>query len=145
MGISEPWVALAETGTGHLVVPCGRDAARATAIVGYWAALTELGRPIDAQRMCVGAVVVNPDGHAVQGWGDQPTPGGRPRWEPILKLREVTTCRRCAQLRWPGCWMRLDLVGCALCLPATDEQRDPRPWPPDPPRPAGLALALATR
>lgn len=137
MAFSEPWVALAETSTGHLIVPCGRDAGAALAAVAHWRAQVAAGVPMDPYRVCAGAAVVDPAGAVVESWGSVPTPGGRARWLPLLRLREVAPCRGCGELRWPGCWVAFDLDGCSGCVPAA-EVHDPRVWPSEPARPAAL-------
>jgi len=127
---SEPWVALAECATGHLVVPCHRNAGHARAVVSRWEALHVAGLSATAAGVMVGAAVVDPAGEVVEGWGSCPVPGS-PRWPPLRRLADPATCPRCLVRRWPGCWVAVRLDGCSACLPAV-EMADPRVWPSEP-------------
>jgi hypothetical protein len=139
----EPWVALAETNTGHLMVPCGRDADRAREIVARWHLIAQRGDTLDrnGHQVIYGAAVVDPRGELDSAWklervGSVPDPHGLPRWTPLTVMSRWGRCLRCSAERWPGCYVAVRLDGCAECLPAT-ETDDPRQWPPDPDRPAG--------
>lgn len=136
--LAEPWVALAESSTGHLVVPCGRNAERAHRVVDNWRALVESGQLVDRFREVVSAAVVNPRGEIVSSWAvggaALPTPGGEPRWRNLHRLLEAQDCRGCGAPRWPGCWVTREVNGCGVCLPQA-ETADPRRWPPEPSAP----------
>lgn len=137
--IAEPWVAVAETSTGHVVTRCGRNYAHAVELVEHWEALHHAGLLFDAARDVVGAAVVDPHGAVVQSWGSVPVPGGPPRWSALLRLMVEQDCRECGAPRWPGCWVGLHVQGCGECLPAR-ELDDPRPWPAEPSRSGGAVV-----
>lgn len=139
--LSEPWAALAETNTGHLVSLQGRNSGAALAVVKHWEALAALGQMLD-MRVIVGAALVNPAGEVREGWGSIPLPGGPARWAPITRLREPMQCTQCHRQRWVGCWVDLTGQGCAECMPAR-EADDPRVWPLDPPEPSTGAVTVA--
>lgn len=139
--LAEPWVALGETNTGHAAIRCGRSRETAAALVARWAAVTAAmgpGMPDPSGRVVVGAALVDPQGRVVDSWGDEPVPGGAPRWRELRRLLVASTCARCRAERWVGCWVAADGDGCAECLPAA-EVADPRLWPSDPIEPAELA------
>ena len=135
----EPWSALAEVSTGHLLTPCHRSSAHAHSVVEHWRALVDAGLRFDPFRVMVGAAVVDPSGVIVAHWGCCPTPGA-PRWSPLMRLRDPAVCTRCRARRWPGCWVAVDLGGCSRCVPAV-EAADPRVWPGEPPEPVVEALS----
>jgi hypothetical protein len=141
--IAEPWVALAETNTGHGVYRFGKDRDRAAAEVARWEALARVfgDRPDPSGRLVVGGALVDPHGGVVSGWGVVPVPGGISRWSKLRRLLEARECGRCGSPRWPGCWVAADLGGCAVCLPET-EAADPRCWPADPTPPSGAAVVV---
>lgn len=135
---NEPWVALAETNVGHLMVPCGANMIYAREVATRWRLLTELGHGIGyAEAHCVGAAVVDPRGEVQECWrlpevGSVPVPGGPTRWAPLIRLQRWQTCLGCGERRWPGTWVVQGVTGCALCQPAR-EADDPRVWPVEPP------------
>jgi len=138
--LREPWVALAECNTGHLIVPCADNRRHAEQTVATWAALQRRGQHLDAVRRVYGGVVVSPVGELSQAWDDgagfgPPRPGGPTRWVPLRRMRERATCTGCGRECWAGCWLIEGLGGCAACQPER-EAPDPRAWPPDPPDPA---------
>lgn len=144
MAPDEPWTAVAQTNTGLLIAPCGRDGARAVTTMNAWRSLTRLGQPIHPHAWAVGACVVDPDGRVKGSWGRAPQPGGTSIWAPLMRLArpEPTSCMECHQPRWPGCWVAVDMYGCSACLPPT-ETADPRRWPDEPDRPAALTAVGA--
>lgn len=125
--LAEPWVALAETNTGHLMVPCGRNRQHALDTVARWRALAERDMQVDPHRVVVGAAVVDPRGEVVESWGSVPVPGGEPRWVTLHRLMTPQTCA-CGSERPPGAWVTRGSDGCVECLPER-EAHDPRPWP----------------
>ncbi len=138
----EPYVALAETNLGHVVVPCGRDVDQAREVVTRWRGLAEQGV---SERRIYGAAVVGPRGEIVEAWklplcGSVPDPSGPPRWAPVRRINQAVSCIRCGVERWPGCYVALDQRGCSQCMPL-DEGDDPRPWPGEGERPAPETVA----
>lgn len=136
---TEPWSALAEVNTGHLLIPCHRNRAHAHKVIERWRALVDAGLRFDPFRVVVGAAVVDPSGVVVAHWGCVPVPGA-PRWSSLVRLADPAVCVRCRARRWPGCWVAVDLRGCSRCLPAV-EAADPRVWPGEPPEPVVEALS----
>lgn len=136
MESNEPWVALAQTNVGLVIVPCNRNAEHAHDVAGKWRSLTRQGLPIKPHTWAVGASVIDPRGAITGQWGDAPRAGGTSRWVPLMMLQrpELVTCLECHGRRWQGCWMALDMHGCSRCLP-TQEVHDPRRWPEEPPQP----------
>ena len=132
-----PWVALAETNAGHLVVPSGPNETHARDVTRRWRLIAERGNPIaNGGTFAVGAVVVGPDGVCSDAWGDAPTPGS-PRWAWSSRRSEWGKCSGCDRLFWPGC---VTVGGqCQECVRAR-ETADPRRWPSDPPYPGDLAV-----
>lgn len=130
----EPWVALAESNAGHVIVPCGANEDYAREVVARWQVFAERGMGISGggRVKAVGACVVDPRGEIHECWrldgGSFPEPGGAPRWVPLVSVKEWTTCTGCGARRAPGWWVTLDRSGCSACQPER-ERDDPREWP----------------
>jgi hypothetical protein len=146
--MSEPWVALGESNTGHVVLRTGRNVEHAHALVGRWRAEHEQGIEQVGGRLILGGAVVAPSGEVVSGWGSVPEPGAAPRWSPLLRVLQTRPCGFCGAERWPGCWVGAPVVsgqpssawrveGCHACLPER-EQADPRVWPHEPAEPGAV-------
>lgn len=122
---NDAWLAVAETNTGQVTVPCGGNAGHGVSVMWNWELLAVGGQPIgNGGVRAIGGALFDPDGEAAMAWGWQPE-RGQPAYEPIYQVQDWFTCPQCGMWVWPGRWVRVADRACRWCLSGTDN----RTWP----------------
>lgn len=134
-----PWVVVAETNLGHLIVPGGASGDHVRKVNAHWRLLSGQGREVAmGGARAVAGCVVDPAGVLLDCWGEGVVTPGSPRWVPITRVTSWLRCSACSEPLWPGCLVSTPGGRCVTCV-ARDEADDPREWP-DEPRDPGMLL-----
>jgi hypothetical protein len=127
--VHEGWRVYAMTSTGVRFCPCTDNEAHARKVNRTWRLHCEQGN-VDSvgNAMFVGGMILDPDGLAVEVWGDG-VDLANPRWRGLERRTTWGRCDGCDDVMWP---YRLVLDGrCRTCVEKS-EAADPRPsWPGD--------------